>query len=198
VVFFELVGPIAVRHGLVHAGEVPILTMLAKKAPENSFEGFHHVIEHFRSSVGIPVGHKLKSPADILVQHIMRKNVETIRENTPFNEVLRQIAHSKYDRFPVVNEENKFIGVIDYRDIRTVIFDEVLARVVVAKDLTEPEPLVVHPEQTLGEVLDIFQKHSNISYLPVVDKEDRQKLLGIISQNDVLATFRRHNAKQSQ
>jgi len=32
---------------------------------------------------------------------------------------------------------------------------------------------------------------NNISYFPVVDAEDAQKLIGILSQNDVLAAFRR-------
>ena len=192
VVIFELIGPIAVRHGLVKAGEVPILNLLAKRAPENSYEGLHHVLEHFRSSVGIPIGHKLNSPADIQVRHVMRKNVETILETTPFNELLRRISHSKYDRFPVVNSNKQFIGLIDYQDIREILFDDTLASLVVAKDLLKHEAIALYPNQTLGDVLAIFQIHTNISYLPVVDSDEAEKLLGIISQNDVLAAFRSH------
>ncbi len=33
VVIFELIGPIAVRFGLVKAGEVPLLSLLRKRAP---------------------------------------------------------------------------------------------------------------------------------------------------------------------
>ena len=190
VVIFELIGPISVRHALVHSGEVPVLTLLVKRAPEGTYEGLHHVLEHFRRSLGIPVGHKFKSPSDILIQHVMRKNVDTINEKTHFNNILKLISHSKYDRFPIVDDENHFLGILDYSDIRDVLVDESLSSIVVARDLLKPEPLAVHPEQTLGEVLIIFQKRSDITYLPVVDKRDRSLLVGIISQNDILAAFR--------
>jgi len=195
VVFFELVGPITVRQALVHAGEVPLITLLVKKAKEGTYEGFHHVIEQFRTSLGIPVGHNVHSAADILVKYVMRKNVDTICEDTPFNEILHKLSHSKYDRFPIVNKDNQFIGVIDYSDIRDILFDEAIARFVVARDLIKPEPLALHPDQTLGEVLDIFQENSNVTFLPIVDNKNSSLLVGIISQNEVLAAFRKMKAK---
>jgi Kef-type K+ transport system membrane component KefB/CBS domain-containing protein len=191
VVIFELLGPVSVRYGLVHAGEVPVLTLLAKRAPEGSFEGFHHVINHFRLSLGIPFGHKMESAADILIQHVMRKNVETISESATFNELLYHVAHSRYDRFPIVDSEKNFIGLVDYRDIRDVVVDDTLSHLVLVRDMVKPEPLALRPGQNLGEALRVFKEHSDISYLPVIDANNPRKLLGIISQNDVLATFRR-------
>ncbi|MBN2412019.1 CBS domain-containing protein [candidate division KSB1 bacterium] len=195
VVFFELVGPITVRQALVHAGEVPLLTLLAKKAKEGTYEGFHHVIEQFRASLGIPVGHNVQSAADILVKYVMRKNVDTICEDMPFNEILHQLSHSKYDRFPIINKDKQFIGVIDYSDIRGILFDEAIARFVVARDLVKPEPLALHPDQTLGEVLNIFKNNSDVTYLPIVDDKNSSLLVGIISQNEVLAAFRKMKLK---
>ena len=195
VVFFELMGPISVRHALVRAGEVPVLTLLAKRAPEGSFEGLHHVIDHFRASIGIPVHYKIESAADIMIKHIMRKNVDTVCENAAFNEILKLVSHSKYDRFPVTNKSNEFIGVIDYSDIRDVLFDPSLSKIIVARDIVEPEPITLFPEQTLGEALEIFQAHSDISYVPVLDSKNQKKLVGIVSQNDVLSTFRTISSK---
>ncbi|NIQ11429.1 MAG: hypothetical protein GWO23_17990, partial [Gammaproteobacteria bacterium] len=53
VVVFELVGPLAVRHGLVRSGEVPILALLQKKSPVSALEGLHNVVHHFRGSLGV-------------------------------------------------------------------------------------------------------------------------------------------------
>ena len=198
VVFFEVIGPIAVRHGLINAGEVPVLTLLTKRAPENTYEGLHHVVEHFRKSLGVPIGHKLKSPEDILVKHVMRKNVETMCEDTPFQGILSTLSHSRYDRFPIVNRDQDFLGVIDYSDIRDLIFDKMLNQLVVAKDLVHPLPLVLHPDQTLGEALQILQKQKNITYLPVVSEEKPQKLVGMINQNDILATFRADQTQKGE
>lgn len=191
VVVFELIGPLAVRHGLVRSGEVPILALLQKRAPVSALEGMHNVVHHFRSSLGVPVGHRLEDPGDILVKHIMRQNVETVQHSTPYYALLKHIAHSRYDRFPVVDDHDRFIGVIDYTEIRNLLFEPALVPLVVAGDLTATAEYCLTPDQPLREALKILQMHRNISYFPVVDSEDPQKLVGILNQNDVLAAFRR-------
>jgi CBS domain-containing protein len=191
VIVFELIGPLALRQGLVWAGEVPILSLLEKRAPKGAFEGLHHVAQHFRSSLGIPAGHRLKDPGDILVRHVMRRNVETLRDNTPFNDLLRLIAHSRYDRFPVVNDQDRFVGMIDYSEIRNLLFEPSLAQLIVANDLVHTARAQLHPDQSLREALEVVQRHPDISYFPVVDPDLGSCLLGILSQNDLLATFRK-------
>ena len=108
-----------------------------------------------------------------------------------FYELLKHIAHSRYDRFPVVDDSNRFIGVIDYTEIRNLLFEPALVPLVVAGDLTVSAQYCLRPDQSLREALNILQLHRNISYFPVIDSEDEHKLVGILSQNDVLAAFRR-------
>jgi CBS domain-containing protein len=36
----------------------------------------------------------------------------------------------------------------------------------------------------------LFQRHRDISFFPVLDPEQPDQLLGILSQNDVMAAFR--------
>jgi len=191
VVVFELVGPLAVRHGLVRAGEVPILSLLQKRAPQGGLEGLHSVVQYFRTSLGLPPGHKLRDPGDILVRHVMRQNVETVRNNTPYNELLRFIAHSRYDRFPVVDGEGRFLGMIDYTEIRNLLFEPSLVPLVVAGDLVAGSHHAVAPDQPLREALLILQRNRHVSFFPVLDPADPGRLLGLLSQNDLLAAFRR-------
>jgi Kef-type K+ transport system membrane component KefB/CBS domain-containing protein len=191
VVFFEMVGPLAIRFGLVRAGEVPILSLLQKRSPQGTMEGLHSVVHHFRSSLGLPAGHKVRDPGDILVKHIMRRNVETILNSTAFNDLLHLIAHSRYDRFPVVDGEGRFIGMINYTEIRNLLFEPTLANLVIASDLTGGPRAAVSPDQTLREALDVLNRHRHISYFPVVDPEQPDRLIGILSQNDLIAAFRR-------
>lgn len=191
VVVFELVGPLAVRHGLVCAGEVPILSLLQKRAPQGALEGLHSVAHHFRASLGLRVGQRMQEPGDILVRHVMRQNVETVLNRTPFNELLKIIAHSRYDRFPVVDGEGRFLGMIDYTEIRNLLFEPSLVPLVVAGDLVSTSRHELAPDQSLREALKILQLNRNISFFPVIDPEQPGRLLGILSQNDVLAAFRR-------
>ena len=191
VVIFELIGPLAVRCGLVKAGEVPLLSLLRKRAPQSGMEGLHDVANHFRTNLGLPAGRKLQDPGDILVRHVMRHNVETIHHGTNFQELLRIIAHSRYDRFPVVDDDSNFIGIINYTEIRNLLFDQSLSDLLVARDLVSSTHHSIAPDTPLREALKTFQKKRNISYFPVIDPDEPKKLLGILSQNDVLAAFRR-------
>ena len=193
VVVFELVGPLAIRFGLVRSGEVPILSLLQKRAPQGTMEGLHNVAQHFRASLGIPTGHRIKDPGDILVKHIMRRNIETILNNTPFNELLHVIAHSRYDRFPVVDADDRFIGMINFTEIRNLLFEPSLANLVVANDLASEPRVAFTPDQSLREVLEVVNRHRDITYFPVVADSEPERLLGVLSQNDLVAAFRRQN-----
>ncbi|WP_321393217.1 cation:proton antiporter [uncultured Desulfuromusa sp.] len=196
VVIFELIGPLAVRCGLVKAGEVPLLSLLRKRAPQGGMEGMHSVANHFRNNLGLPAGHNLDNPGDILVRHVMRLNVETIHHGTAFQELLNIIAHSRYDRFPVVDDEQNFVGIINYTEIRNLLFDQSLSDLLVARDLVSSAQHSIPPDTPLRVALKTFQKKRNISYFPVIDPEEPKKLLGILSQNDVLAAFRRMNLEE--
>lgn len=191
VVVFELIGPLAVRFGLVQAGEVPILSLLQKRTPKGAMEGMHSVVHHFRSSLGLPAWKKFREPGDIYVRHIMRQNVETIPNNTPFNELLRIIAHSRYDRFPVVDSEGGFLGLINYTEIRELLFEPTLMPLVVAGELVSAEKHAVYPDQPLREVMEMLKSNRNISFFPVIDPDEPERLLGILSQNEVLSAYRR-------
>jgi Kef-type K+ transport system membrane component KefB/CBS domain-containing protein len=191
VLIFELIGPLAVRFGLVQSGEVPLLTILAKRAPENALEGLHSVVQHFRHSLGLPAGMKVDDPGDILVQHIMRRNVETVRAALHYNDLLHVIAHSRYDRFPVVDDQNRFLGMIDYTEIRNLLFEPDLVPLVVAGDLASAATPTLHPDQSLRAALEVVQQHRNVSFFAVTASDNPRKLVGIVSQNDILAAFRR-------
>ncbi len=191
VLICELVGPLAVRFGLVRSGEVPLLTILAKRSPENAIEGLHRVVQHFQHTLGLPAGTQIRDPGDLLVQHVMRRNVETVQAALPYNGLLQFIAHSRYDRFPVVDTEGRFLGMIDYPEISSLLFEPDLVPLVVAGDLVSTATPNLHPDQSLRDALDVVQQHPNVSFFAVTASDNPSKLVGIVSQNDILAAFRR-------
>lgn len=191
VLVFEVIGPVLTRASLVHGGEVTLVTVLTRRAPVGVFEGMHQVVEHFRGSLGIPSWHKLDNPRDVLVQHVMRRNVETIRDNLSFTQLLQVLGHSRNDRIPVLDRNGKLVGQIRYADLAHTLFDEALSSLVVARDLITPEPLTLRSSDTLHHALELFGAHRDVICVPVVDPDDPTRLVGIVRQNDVLAACRR-------
>ncbi len=81
--------------------------------------------------------------------------------------------------------------MINYTEIRNLLFEPGLSKLVVASDLANEGHIAMHPEQTLREALEVLQQYRYISYFPVIAPDQPQRLLGILSQNDLLAAFRR-------
>jgi acetoin utilization protein AcuB len=98
---------------------------------------------------------------------------------------------------PVVDRDQRLIGIVTDRDIRSALpyryfkrsFDESekekISRLKVA-DIMTKEPISVSPTYTIQDALMLIQE-SKVGALPVVD-EDR-KLTGIISVRDLLRAF---------
>jgi CBS domain-containing protein len=66
-----------------------------------------------------------------------------------------------------------------------------LSDLLVARDLVSTTHHSIPPDTPLREALKTFRKKRNISYFPVIHPDEPKKLLGILSQNDVLSAFRR-------
>ncbi len=191
VVVFEIVGPPVVRTALVRAGEVKVMTLLVRRAPVGLFEGAHQVVDHFRRAIGLPAWRKLADPTDIPITQLMRKNVETIPTSAKLDEVLRHLAGTRYDRLLVVTPEGSLAGVVNYADVGAVVVDETLAQLVTASDIATSTPVTLDREATVSSAMELLQRHPDMSFLPVVDRDDSNRLLGIVRQNDVLGTFRK-------
>ncbi len=196
VVVFEGIGPVLTRTSLVKAGEVTVLSLLFQRSPVGYFEGLHQVIKHFRDALGIPLSVLFEKPSDILVSHVMRRNVEVVQHDVSFNAVLRTFGHSRYDRLPVVDDEQNLVGVIQYSDVSEILVDDMLKNLVVARDIATQEHLLLTPNDTLEKAMNDLREHPDHTYMLVVDDKDPRKLLGVVRHNDVLSVQRRIGKKK--
>jgi CBS domain-containing protein len=116
----------------------------------------------------------------------MRRNVEVIRNDATFDEVLKALGHSRYDRLPVVNNRNELVGVIKYGDIANTLFDPGLRDIIVADEIATKDYLRLTPEDTMEKAISALKDHPDDTYLLVVAGNNPKKLLGIVRHNDVL------------
>ncbi|WP_044894484.1 acetoin utilization AcuB family protein [Bacillus alveayuensis] len=127
----------------------------------------------------------------MIVEQIMKTNVATLTPNNTIAEAIEIIKHHKIRHIPIINENNKVIGIVTDRDIRDAspsIFhaDEHL------EDLQKPISTIMktnvvtgHPLDFVEEVAALFYEH-RISCLPIVKDE---KLVGIVTETDLLYTL---------
>ena len=191
VVVFELVGPLLLKRCVVLAGEVKAMTLLRRAGVIT--EG-SPIVRITLQSLGRLFGLRLNRHAagreQMLVEDIMRTNVQFIRTSATFDEVLHAVERSTYSHFPVVDDDGAFAGVIHFSDIRDVIYDPTLSELITAVDLADPNSISVPTDMTLTILLDVFTSQ-NVGVLPVVERTGGRRIVGIVEQRDLLRALHR-------
>ena len=100
--------------------------------------------------------------------------------------IVENIKHSKRNIFPVVNDEQKLIGIITMSSIKEEMFNQELYTVVTAKEIMHrPEFIVKHNE----DIFSVMQKLEESGHwnLPVTENG---KYKGFLSKSSILNEYR--------
>ena len=102
----------------------------------------------------------------------------TLQENALVADAKAMMANYKIGGIPIVDENQKLIGIITNRDLRFEHDDQRP----VGEIMTKEKIITTHPNTTLQEAEVILQNHK-IEKLPVVDGD--YKLIGLITYRDI-------------
>jgi IMP dehydrogenase len=115
----------------------------------------------------------------------------TLMENAVVADAKKMMAEYKIGGIPIVDENNKLMGIVTNRDLR---FEHNDSRPL--RDIMTKENLVTaHPNTTLEEAEVILQNHK-IEKLPVVD--NNYKVIGLITYRDITKVRVKPNACKDQ
>lgn len=133
----------------------------------------------------------------MFVSRSMTIKVVTIRPEATVLEAQKMMATHQIRHLPVIDGEDRLIGVVTDRDVRSILpYDcykdpgcteeqEKVAGLKI-KDIMAVEPLTISPSDTIQDALLLIQE-KRVGAFPVVD--DTGKLKGIISVRDLLRAF---------
>ncbi|MGZ9584039.1 DRTGG domain-containing protein [Paenibacillus marinisediminis] len=115
----------------------------------------------------------------MLVKHIIREDepIITMREFNTVEQYMLLIEETNYNRFPVVDEANRPIGMITAKDVIGGAPDQTIDKLMTRQPLTVSTQTSI---ATAGHMM-VWEE---IELLPVID--ENQQLVGIISRKDVL------------
>ena len=133
----------------------------------------------------------------MFVSRSMVSQVITIDKDASIFEAQEKMAANKIRHLPIVDDNNRLIGIVTDRDIRSALpyslikhkpsaeEREALAQRKV-KDIMTRRPKTISPMYTIQDALLMIQKEK-VGAFPVVD--DEGKLKGILSVRDLLRAF---------
>jgi CIC family chloride channel protein len=149
-----------------------------------------------RRGVNIRSGKEVNVLKSIAVKDVMNPIVETIPENLSLGKFAEKISNSKYNSFPVVDEESNLAGILSFLDYHSAVFDENLKDLVVIKDLATKAVVTITPDSDLYSALEMITS-KDFSILPVVSPDNPLKLLGVLSRRDIIGAYDKAVIKKS-
>jgi CIC family chloride channel protein len=125
-------------------------------------------------------------------------NPHVIGESATVPQIIEAIGASTQTEFPVLDSELRFVGMLTYSDLRTVVAGaDTLGPVVVAGDLASTEFERVSPDDHLRAALQRLAVRGS-HHIPVVDSTDPEKLLGLISRQEIFTLYDRELLKEGE
>ncbi|UCG13228.1 MAG: CBS domain-containing protein, partial [Deltaproteobacteria bacterium] len=116
--------------------------------------------------------------------------VKSVLESAPMATVCDLFQRFNLSCLTVVNSKGKLVGVITFHDIAGAALEEELSFLLIAKDMANTQVEKVMPSDTLNLALAKMEAEK-VSELPVVADDGSGRLLGLILEKDVVATYER-------
>lgn len=205
---FALVGMAAVMTGVMHApfmatfliaeitgGYGLLVPLLATSAVTylcvSPFER-HSIYARKLAEHGDLLTHDKDASAWHLLdmKSLIETNFVIVRSGNTLRDLVEVIQTSRRNVFPVLTDDDKFVGVVVLDDVRQIIFRPELYDSVVVDDLMHPmsEGDIVRSTDTLSDVVEKFKIGDRYN-LVVVDANDNY--LGFLSRANTFSAYRR-------
>lgn len=101
------------------------------------------------------------------------------------------IEESRHHGFPVT-ENDQLIGVVTFDDLAKIPVEE--RSKIKVKEILTKGLIVTYPDESVQTALDKMYEN-NVGRLPVVDRADPNRLVGIITRSDVVRAYEMATAR---
>lgn len=117
---------------------------------------------------------------------IIQTDFLTVSPNDNLEKLVDLISHSNQTYFAVVDTENHLVGIVNFNNIREIIFNKYRVKYTLIKEIMTQPADVVYPFNSMETVMNKFEK-TKATFLPVVKDE---KYFGFISKAAALEAYR--------
>ena len=140
--------------------------------------------EHLAHGADRAIMHRL------LVREVMSSAHVRVAPGATLAEVVAASSKSRLTTIPVVDDDGLLHGVITFAELRLALLDRgELAPLLLAADLAEPTEIAMATDTVQTALAKLNARAADL--LPVVDSEDHPIFLGVLTRDDILASYER-------
>ncbi|MCX7872270.1 MAG: chloride channel protein [Verrucomicrobiae bacterium] len=159
----------------------PLATLVGRRLHRNS------VYTKPLAEKGIIISESKKGGAVFIqkVGDIMRKPVPPIFLTTPFQTIIERFLSSSNNFLPVVDEENRLVGIIHLQDVKEFLSQHTNVLGIIAYDIMRPAEHYLLAYQNLIDALPVLLE-AEMKNIPVVNNDVEKKLVGAVLKSEAL------------
>ncbi len=116
------------------------------------------------------------------------KEVAKVNQNATLRRALQVVAGERASYFPVVDGEDRLVGIFSLSDIRRIFQEIDVQDLVIVRDFMVEDVATVKAEDNLDEALRIMNKLT-IHEIPVVSAVDPKHVVALLTRNNLAAAY---------
>ena len=180
-----LIGEITGGYGLM----VPLMIVSSISfAVSKRFEKHSMDVKHLADKGEVFTGDKDKNIlSNIDILSLVERDVQVIKPGDSLEYVIDLLSTTPQKIFPVTDQKNHLVGVIDYDEIRPIIFNSFRVKFTpLSEIITAPKAVIALDEQSIEDIMKRFED-AGADYLPVTNNKH---YVGFLSKLLVLENYR--------
>ena len=130
----------------------------------------------------------------ITVKEAMTHNFPTVPSTMKVDQLLTQFRKTGHHGFPVVDDKGLLAGVVTQTDVERYLGTSRGQNQLKVENVATKSPFIAYPDQTLDRVLAAMEEE--YGYIPVVSRDNRRQLLGVLRRHDIIRAYRRQTKKR--
>ena len=120
----------------------------------------------------------------------MDKTYATVAPDTPIAQVRERLQQAPWGELFVVDGGGCLVGTIIFSDLHEAAFDTSHDAEWVATNVARDHPAVLGADDDLATAVEVFGASGEV-HLPVVDRENGGKMLGVAHEHEVVLAYHR-------
>lgn len=121
------------------------------------------------------------------MDNVLETDFVAIRPQMSLGELVKVIAQSNRNIFPVVDNKGKYRGVLLLDEVRNIMFQPRLYNRFTVEQLMTSAPAILTNDMPMEKVMEVFED-TGAWNLPVID--DQKKYLGFVSKSKIFNSYR--------
>jgi len=121
------------------------------------------------------------------MDNVLETDLTTVHPDMTLGELVKFIAISRRNIFPVVDSRGKLCGILLLDEVRNIMFQPRLYKRFTVKDLMNSPQAILTNDMSMEKVMEVFED-TGAWNLPVVD--NNKKYLGFVSKSKIFESYR--------